>query len=168
MRVILGDDYASSADLIPEPAPSAGPTGAPEIRNAEEWRALAAATDFSLVAPTYLPKACTFAFRRDYSIAVDDKGVPAVRVGYRYGTRDRYVGLSETTWLDAPVASPGTEVAGPAGVVFTLVGTSAKTDHIWWVSAGVLKWVSNTLYFDLRREELLAIAVSTLPVTTGP
>lgn len=167
VRVILGDDYALIADLIPETATSADPAGAPGIRHAEEWRALATATDFSLVAPTYLPKACTFAFRRDYSIAADDKGMPAVRVGYRYGMRDRYAGLSETTWLDAPVASPGIEVAGPGGVVFTLVGTSTKTDHIWWISNGVLSWVSNTLYFDLQREELLAIALSTLPASAG-
>ena len=74
------------------------------------------------------------------------------------------MGLSETTWLDAPVASPGRRIVGPGGIVFTVVGSSTKTDHVWWKQDEVLRWVTNTLVFDLRRGEMLAAAMSALPV----
>jgi hypothetical protein len=53
-------------------------------------------------------------------------------------------------------------------VIFRLVGSSTKTDHVWWIQDGVLYWVSNTLTFDLSRGEMLAAALSALPVTPAP
>ena len=50
------------------------------------------------------------------------------------------------------------------GVSYTVVGTSTKVDHVWWIRDGVLCWVTNTLFADLDREELLAVAMSTVPV----
>ena len=52
-------------------------------------------------------------------------------------------------------------------MVFTVVGTSTKTDHIWWVESDVLYWVSNTLLYGLPGEELLAVALSTTAVFAG-
>lgn len=167
LRVVLGDTYRLAGDRMPEPQ-TQGSSGV-AIPNADEWRALAAATELSLAAPTYLPTACAYSFRRGYSIKAGDESFPAVRVGYRYGSQDRYLGVSETSWLEAPLASPGVEVKGPGGTVYTLVGTRTKTSHIWWKSDGVLHWVSNTLYSDVRREEMLAAALTVVPVrTTAP
>jgi len=45
-----------------------------------------------------------------------------------------------------------------------VVGAGNKPDHVWWVKDGVLYWVSNTIFADLTREQLLAIAISTVPV----
>jgi hypothetical protein len=162
IRVILGDTYRVAGERIPEAG--ASEVSGTSILHAGEWRALAATVDLPLVAPTYLPAAYTFSFRRDYALMDGDKNCPTVRVGYRYGTRDRYMGLSESTWLEAPIASKGIEVKGPGGIVYTVVGTSTKADHVWWVSDGVLHWVTNTLYSDVRPEELLAVALSALPV----
>ena len=58
---------------------------------------------------------------------------------------------------------PGVEVESN-GIVFTVVGAGNKPDHVWWVKDGVLYWVSNTIFADLTREQLLAIAISTVPV----
>jgi len=49
-----------------------------------------------------------------------------------------------------------------------VVGSSTKSDHVWWKQDGVLHWVTNTLVFDLRREEMLAAAMSALPVPEPP
>ncbi len=89
------------------------------------WVKLAEATDFSLVAPTYLPPKCKYSYRRSYAIQVDGAGMPAIRVGYRLGTKDQYLGIGETTWLDAPLAVSGTQIV-VNDTVFTVVGTSTK------------------------------------------
>ena len=85
-------------------------------------------------------------------------------MGYRLGKKDQYLGVGETTWLGAPLASPGRQVLS-GGVVFTLVGTATKTDHVWWIEDGVLHWVANTLMYELPREQLLAVAISATKVT---
>ncbi len=70
----------------------------------------------------------------------------------------------ETTWLDAPAASPG-ETLEYGGLTYTVVEVDAKADRIWWRRDGALSWVSNTLYQNLDREELLAIAQSVVPIS---
>jgi len=52
-------------------------------------------------------------------------------------------------------------------VIYRLVGSGVKIDHVWWVQDDILYWVSNTLTFDLSREEMLTTALSALPVA-GP
>ena len=84
-------------------------------------------------------------------------------MGYKYDRADQYLGISQSTWLDAPLASPGVRVQGQ-GVVYTVVGSSTKVDHVWWVQNGVLHWVTNTLFADLDQEQLLAVAVSMVAV----
>ena len=84
-------------------------------------------------------------------------------MGYKSDSADRYLGISESTWVGAPLASPGAKVQGD-GVVYTVVGSSTKVDHVWWVRDGVLCWVTNTLFADLDREQLLAVAMSMVAV----
>ncbi len=165
ITVTLGKAYGITGDQIP-PA-TASTRSAQGIIDSAAWSGLAGQTSVALVAPTFLPGGVKYSFQRSYAIKVGDKDVPAVRVGYQFKSFDRYMGLSATTWTDAPIASPGWRVKGPGGVIFRLVGSSTKTDHVWWVSDGVLYWVSNTLVYDLRREEMLAAAMSALPVTPG-
>jgi LCP family protein required for cell wall assembly len=162
IMVTLGKAYGISGSQIPAATTTSG-----TVLNAEQWRSLAGQASFQLVAPTFLPNGVTYSFKRSYSIAAGGKNLPAVRVGYQFGSRDKYMGFSETTWVDAPIASPGWKVKGPGGVIYRLVGTSIKTDHIWWEQNGVLCWVSNTIVFDLPREEMLAAAMSALPVTAA-
>jgi hypothetical protein len=85
---------------------------------------------------------------------------------YRYRSSDLYVGITATTWTDAPVAGRGDEVESN-GVVYTVVGTSGKVDHIWWKSDGVLYFISNTLMHTVERDELLRMAQSMTPVGGG-
>ncbi len=157
--VALGKTYGISGEQIPLATSAMG-----AVPNGKDWRSLAAKADFSLVAPVFIPNNCAYAFRWSYPIKVGDKTKPAIRVGYQYRAQDKYMGISETSWLDAPLASPGRAVKGPGGVVYTVVGSSTKSDHVWWKQDGVLRWVTNTLVFDLRREEMLATAMSALPV----
>ena len=89
---------------------------------------------------------------------------PAFKMLYRYkayGTEwaDQYMGITETTWLDAPAASEGREVERN-GVVYTIVGSGSKAERVWWKSDGVLYWVSNTLFHLLSDQELLKVAES--------
>ena len=133
------------------------------------WRAAQKNVPFTLEAPSYLPEGFTYSSKMPtgsgtYGIKVGDGTEPAVRMIYRQGKDDLYLGISATTWLDAPLASGGTEVKSN-GVTYTIVGSSGKVDHVWWVKDGVLFWVTNTLFGDLDREQLLAVAMSTVPVT---
>ena len=95
--------------------------------------------------------------------AVGDGSKRALKVGYRYGDEDQYLCVNGADWLDAPLASAGEEVQGD-GTVFTVVGTSAKPERVWWKKDGVLYWVSNTLLYELSKEDLLAVAMSAVPV----
>lgn len=129
----------------------------------DAWRKLADTSGLLLQVPTYLPPRCAYSYQRSYSIETGGKSMPAVRVGYRLSTEDQYLGVGETTWLDAPLASSGKNVIR-GDTVFTIVGTSTKTDHIWWIEDGVLCWVANTLMYELSREQLLAVAISAVPL----
>ena len=155
VTVVLG------SSLLISGAQLSGFTGA--VVRLSEWRSLAATATFALSAPTYIPDAYDYSFQRSYEIVPGDKSKPAVRVGYKSATADQYLGVSESTWVSAPLASPGTKVQGD-GVVYTVVGSSTKIDHVWWVRNGVLHWVTNTLFSDLDREQLLAVAISTVAV----
>ena len=158
-------EAASSEELL-EAAQRLLPDNGRTQLDGSAWRNLADAAGFSLVAPTYLPPKCKYSYQRSYNIQVDGSAIPAVRVGYRLGTKDQYLGVGETTWLEAPLAVPGQRVAMDSAI-FTIVGTNTKTDHIWWVEDGVLCWVANTLMYELSKEQLLAVAMSTAPVLTS-
>jgi polyisoprenyl-teichoic acid--peptidoglycan teichoic acid transferase len=164
IRVVLNNSYAIDGEKLLAPRYN-GSAGAP-IFDKDAWRKLAGVTGLSLVAPTFVPSNYRYSFQRAYFIKTGEKSPMAVRVGYRFAREDLYLGLSETTWVDAPIASPGIKIKGPGGIIFTAVGTSTKTDHVWWVEDGVLRWISNTLFFDAQREEMLAMAMSAVPVTT--
>lgn len=146
---------AAAEELLPDTS-SATPAG-------DAWHGLADASGLLLQVPTYLPPKCVYSYQRSYSIEVDGEPKPSVKVGYRLSTEDQYLGVGETTWLDAPLASPGKNVTR-GDTVFTIVGTSTKTDHVWWIEDGILCWVTNTLMYELSREQLLAVAVSTVPL----
>jgi len=165
IKVTLGQSYGISGDQIP--TATAGTVSAGGILDAAKWTKLADQVTFPLVAPTFLPGGVSYSFQRAYTIKAGDKEMPAVRVGYRFAGKDVYMGFSATTWTEAPIASPGYRVKGPGGVIFRLVGSSTKCDHVWWIEDDVLYWVSNTLTFDLSREEMLATALSALPRTRG-
>ncbi len=134
------------------------------VPDSSQWSALAREVDFPVAAPSYLPAACRYSFSHSYDLTVGAGTSPAFRVGYRYGDEDQFLGVSGTTWLDAPLAGAGEEVQGD-GVLFTVVGASAKTDRVWWTRDGVLYWVSNTLLYEFNREDLLAVAMSMAEVS---
>ena len=69
------------------------------------------------------------------------------------------LGITETTWLDAPVAIKGLEVTHN-GTVFTVVRNDTKVDQVWFKSDGVLYFVSNTLSHWLSQDDMLKIAES--------
>lgn len=157
VTVTVGRTYAFPGSLLAE-----AQTGSVPDRSA--WQNLAVKVDFPVLAPMYVPAACRYSFQRSYQITVGkDKTAPAYRVGYRYLQQDRYVGFSGTTWLEAPLASPGREVEA-GDLTFTVVGSAAETERVWWVKDKVLYWVTNGLFHDLNREELLTMALSAVAV----
>ncbi len=79
------------------------------------------------------------------------------------GNSDQVLGITETTWLDAPAASKGLEVTHD-GVVFTVVRNDTKVERVWWKGDGVLYFVSNTLSHWLDQEEMLKIAESMIVI----
>jgi len=159
----LTDPEAMSSEELLEAAQALVPDDGRSPLDGSAWKELADESEFPLFAPTYLPAQCAYSYQRSYAIQVDDAALPAVRVGYRLGNKDQYLGVGETAWLKAPLASSGQTITTD-GAVFTIVGTSTRTDHIWWTMDGVLCWVANTLMYELSTEQLLAVAISAVPV----
>jgi LCP family protein required for cell wall assembly len=147
-------------------------TSASAVTEREMWKTAQKTVPFALGAPAFLPAGFAYAAKMpaaDGTYQIDPGGdsKPAVRVLYRYGSKDLYLGITATTWTDAPAAGKGREVVAN-GVTYTVVGTSGKVDHIWWKTDGVLYFISNTLTYDVSRADLLKMAESTAPVGTGP
>lgn len=169
VTVVLGTSYQlaaaqlSSARSSAEQASAEQAGSAPSPRYLSDWRRLTKSAVFPLAAPSYIPYGYSYGFQRAYDIVPGDKDKPAIRVGFKRGGRDLYLGVSGSTWLDAPLASPGLQVQGD-GVAYTVVGSSTKTYHVWWIRDGMLYWITNTLFADLDREQLLAVAMSMVPV----
>ena len=144
------------------------------LANSGLWKKYAAAAGFPLMAPGWLPEGYRYEDRYPREPGSYDifdgsgkvKGI-AMKMVYRLyrGSEktDQYLGLMQTTWLEAPVRSEGREVVYN-GVTFTVVGTSQRTDHVWWVHDGVLCWVSNTLSYVLSSKDMLKMAESMLTI----
>jgi hypothetical protein len=94
---------------------------------------------------------------------VGEEKLPALIMLYKRNGADQYLNVTATTWLEAPVASPGWEVAHN-GLVFTVVRGVDGVERVWWKSDGVLYWVSNSLSRLVSEEELLAMAESMILV----
>ena len=147
------------------------------IENSRLWKQFAAAVPFPVRAPGYLPEGYAYVDsnpdRRNpgtYDIQVGDGTKPAIKMVYqltRQGEEtDQYLGILETTWLEAPAASKGREVKG-GDITYTVVGTSQSIDHVWWIQDNVLYWVSNTLSYYLSSTELLKVAQSMIVIPSG-
>jgi len=148
-------------------APSAG-TGTTGHHALSGLEGVTATVPFVVEAPDYLPADYSYsdvvpAAGHTYTINTGGGSEPAVRIIYQHSNRDQYLGVTETTWLDAPIASPGTAVKAD-GITYTVVGTAGKVDHVWWKKDGVLYWVSNTLSYLLPQSEMLRVAESFSPV----
>jgi LCP family protein required for cell wall assembly len=143
-------------------APLAGTTGNATLA---AWRSVAATVPFAVEAPDYLPSGYAYSDQRPeagqtYLIDTGSGSKPAVRVIYRYSNRDQYLGVTETSWLSAPVASPATATVQSGGITYNVAGTEGKVDHIWWKKGGVLYWVSNTISYLLSQSEMVGVAES--------
>ena len=166
VTVILGGDFWLPAEYALPPNPS-------NIPDAGGWKTIAQTVPFAVQAPAYLPRGYRFVERMPptgatYDIDTGGGTKPAFKMLYRLiedgEYTDQYMGITETTWLDAPAAGKGVEVRN-GGTTFTIVGTNEKVERIWWKADGVLYWVSNTLSYLLSKEELLAVAQSMLPIS---
>jgi hypothetical protein len=141
------------------------------VVNSDMWESAQAKIPFKLQAPGFIPRDLKYAYKTPastgtYQIDPDGDSKPAVRMLYQYKTGSLYVGITATTWTDAPIASPGEEIEAN-GVTYTVVGTSGKVDHIWWETDGVLYFISNTLMYNVSKKDLVEMAKSMAPVETG-
>jgi LCP family protein required for cell wall assembly len=143
-----------------------------KIENAHLWKLLAASTPFPVMAPGYVPEGYQYIDRRPaegetYQIEPGKTDKPGLKMVYRLTREgeetDQYMGIMETSWLDAPAASKGQEIEYN-GVTFTIVGTNQRVDRIWWKQNDTLYWVSNTLSFYLSKKELLKVAESMIAI----
>ena len=146
--VVLGQDFVQ-----PDPAATVATV------EAAEWRYLAGVSRLPVEAPGWLPAGFDYAGGRAYDIDTGAGTRPALKVTYKLQNQDQYLGIMETTFVDAPAAGKGEEVA-QGGTVFTVIGAAGMVERVWWKRNGVLYWVSNTLGSVLTREELLRVAES--------
>ncbi len=144
------------------------------IENSNLWHIVAAAAPFTVRAPGYLPKGYAYVDRqpREGGVTYDidpDGGRPAFKMVYQLTREgqatDQYLGLMQTSWLDAPAAGPG-QVVERGGIEYTIVGTNQRVDRIWWKADDTLYWVSNTLSYYLSKKELMKVAESMIVIPT--
>jgi len=133
------------------------------------WRQWADQTPFAVEAPAYLPEGYSLVMHYPEAAATYDIDTgrgekPAFRILYEAERNsDQVLGITGTTWLDAPAASEGLEVTYE-GVVFTVVRNDTNVDRVWWKRDGVLYFVSNTLSHWLDQEEMLKMAESMIAI----
>ena len=165
VTVVLGEDFSLPTSFALPPSPDNVPA-------AGGWKTIAQMVPFAVMAPAYLPDGYYFVERvptsgATYDIEVGGGTKPAFKMLYRLKQNghwaDQYMGITETTWLDAPAASKGREVRHD-GTTFTIVGSRDKVERIWWKADGVLYWVSNTLFHLLSESELLNVAQSMIHI----
>lgn len=156
VALVLGLDFVLPEGFRPVPSLE-------NIPDSGTWDGLASEVSFTLMAPSEIPEGFKFRDSRSYEIETDDGAFPALKMMYRLGREDQYLGLMETTFVDAPAATKGEEVT-QNGIVFTVVATEGQVDRVWWKRGGVLYWVSNTLGYHLDRDQLLAFAGSAIPL----
>ena len=161
----LSEDSASGeiavvagADFVLPPEFRAAPT-VDSVPYADRWKTFAAKAPFPLMAPALVPEGFKYRDGRLYDIETEGGSFPALKVMFRYGSEDQYLGIMETTFVDAPAAAPGEEVTQD-GTVFTVVGSDGRVDRVWWKKDGVVYWVANTLGYHLDRSGLLSVATS--------
>jgi LCP family protein required for cell wall assembly len=159
VTVILGSDYS----------PPGGSVGSGTVLSAAVWRAVASKVPFAVQAPTYLPSEYIISKRSPnnatiYKIKVGSDSLPTLVMLYKLGGADQYMNITETTWQDAPLASPGKQVEH-GGTTFTVVFAGDKVERVWWKSDGVLYWVSNTLSHLATEQELMGVAESMVRVS---
>ncbi len=162
ITLVVGQDFV----LPPKYALPATPD---DIPNSDVWRQWAAQTPFAVMAPAYLPEGYSYVRRfpdsyPTYGIVTGGGEKPAFRMMYAAESNaDQVLGITATTWLDAPAASKGLQVKH-GDVVYTVVRNDTKVDRVWWKQNGVLYFVSNTLSHWLDQDEMLAIAESTIVI----
>lgn len=152
ITVTLGTDFRL-------PSGEAAAPRMPAVPDAGAWKAFAAETSFTLMAPGKVPAGYRYTDFRIYDIESEDGGKPSLKVVYKLKGEDQFLGLMETTFVDAPAASDGEEVKH-GDLTLHLVFYEDRLDRIWWKKDGVLYWLSNTLSYKLSREELLEMAQS--------
>ncbi len=157
VTVFLGADFV--------PPGGSPPDSAPPVPNSAVWRYLAGAAAFPVMAPAALPEEYRYAGFRLYALETDEGLRDSLRVIYQLGDQDQYLGLMETTFVDAPAASDG-ETLVKEGLTLTVVGSGETVDRIWWRRSGVLYWLSNTLSYMLDREQMLDVARSMVTVSS--
>lgn len=139
------------------------------IPDSELWRGVAAEVPFAVQAPSYLPSRYTWTSKMPehqpvYNISVGGGTKPAFRMLYALSSnKDQVMGITETSWLDAPAAGKGLELTHD-GTVFTVVRNYQKVERVWWKADGVLYWVSNTLSHMLSQDEMVKIAESMIAI----
>ena len=162
MTLVLGEDFVLPGAFALGPGPNTVP-------DAAVWKQWAGSTPYAVEAPAYIPEHYSFVLRypdaaATYNIKAGGGQKPAFRMLYAStNNSDQVLGITETTWLDAPAASKGLEVTHD-GVVFTVVRNDTQVERVWWKHDGVLYFVSNSLSHWLDQEEMLKIAESMIVI----
>ncbi len=162
VTLLIGKDFMLPPQFALPPTPDT-------IPDAEMWKQTAAEAPFAVQAPSYLPSDYTWTRkmpdrRPAYDIKVGGGTKPAFRMLYALDSNaDQVMGITETSWLDAPAASKGLAVTHD-GTVFTVVRNDQKVERVWWTADGTLYWISNTLSHRLDQDEMLKIAESMIAI----
>ena len=162
ITLVLGADFVLPAAFALPPSPDT-------IPDAQLWKEAVVGVPYAVQAPAYLPAGYTWIRKfpdnaPTYDIQVGGGTKPALRMMYASADNaDQVMGITETTWTDAPAASKGLEVTHN-GVVLTVVRNDTKVERVWWKTGGVLYFVSNTLSHWLDQDEMLKIAESMISI----
>jgi LCP family protein required for cell wall assembly len=146
-----------------------------QIADSALWREIATETPFQVMAPGYLPEEYVYHDRNPeggggYDVNTGGGTAKGLKMVYQLvrneSPYDQYLGIMETTWLEAPAASEGRQFSYN-GITYTVVGTADYAERVWWQKDGVLYWVSNTISHYLKSTELTKVAESMIAIQSG-
>jgi LCP family protein required for cell wall assembly len=94
-------------------------------------------------------------------------GHDAVRLVYRYGGRNEWWGIQQTSWTDAPALDGASVTRTIKGRTYRLFFNGSKLHLVAFEENGAVYWVVNTLLDKLSNETMLAVAKGLRPLGSG-
>jgi len=122
---------------------------------------------FRLMVPTLIERSSWIDREKPvrlYRIDGDKGKYKAIRLVYRIGGANRYWGIEETDWTDAPVLSDRSLARRIEGRVYTLYYNGPHLHMVVIKRSSATYWVVNSLLDELSNETMLAIAKGLKPI----
>ncbi len=164
--VVVGQNFHGT--LAPAPVDKTPKKEPPQVTpNAAMTRSLLRSVrrrvPFRLEFPRLIERSSRLAYQSPVRVHTIKKGHNAVRLTF-VTSGDRYWGIEETDWTDAPVLADASYLHRIGGREFSFYYSGAHLHMVVLRANGATYWVVNTILDELSNSTMLAIARSLAPL----